>query len=45
MTKFGQLDPYAYYDDWGNRYIFLEDKDFLHFIRISDMKLLLSLRN
>ncbi len=45
MTKFGQTDPYAYYDSHGNRYLFLDHREFLHYISQRMVEILLKGRN
>ena len=44
MTKFGIQDPYAYYDELGNRYLFFEYSEFIRFLRDLHLKNILKSR-
>ena len=37
MSKFGSLDPYAFYDEWGNRYIFFTLRELQTFERNKEL--------
>ena len=34
MIKYGETDPYAYYDEYGNRYLAADCKELLRLIHI-----------
>lgn len=45
MIKFGELDPYAYYDESGERYLFFSSRELAIYLIEQKIKNLINLRN
>lgn len=45
VTKFGELDPFAYYDSNGDRFLFFSDKELNLYLLNLEIKNLINFRN